>query len=435
MSTPAAPRLEEIRVLARRLGTVADLDPVVASFGDRGLVCIGEASHGTHEFYRWRADLSRRLIEERGFGWIGVEGDWPDCWRISQWVRGRADAALDAREVLRRFERWPTWMWANDDVADFLDWLRDWNLARGEQDRVGFYGLDVYSLWDSLRLIMDWLDENAPEALEAATRAWQCFQPYGQDPHRYARRAGLVPQSCEGEVVSLLVEVVRRAADRPADGDSALDVTQNAAIAVEAERYYRVMIRGDRESWNIRDRHMADTIGRLRAHHGRHSRGLVWEHNTHVGDARATDMRRAGMVNVGQLVRERYGAGEVGLVGFAAHRGTVTAAAAWGRAEEVLPVPPAQPDTHEDLLHRALGEPSLLDFGPDRDGPWLSHSAGHRAIGVVYDPRRESRNYVPTVMGARYDALVWLEDTRALHPLRHEPEPREPELETEPSGF
>jgi erythromycin esterase-like protein len=195
------------------------------------------------------------------------------------------------------------------------------------------------------------------------------------------------------------------------------------------------MIRGDRESWNIRDRHMADTIGRLRAHHGRHSRGLVWEHNTHVGDARATDMRRAGMVNVGQLVRERYGAGDVGLVGFAAHRGTVTAAAAWGRAEEVLPVPPAQPGTHEDLLHRALGEPSLLDFGPDRDGPWLSHSAGHRAIGVVYDPRRESRNYVPTVMGARYDALVWLEDTRALHPLRHEPEPREPELETEPSGF
>jgi erythromycin esterase-like protein len=427
--------VDEIRSLARRLRTVADLDPVLASLGDRRLVCIGEASHGTHEFYGWRADLSRRLIEERGFGWIGVEGDWPDCWRISRWVRGRTDTTLDAREVLRRFERWPTWMWANDDVADFLDWLRSWNLARGEDERVGFYGLDVYSLWDSLRLIMDWLAENAPEALEPATRAWQCFQPYGQDPHRYARQAGLVPQSCEREVVSLLVEVVRRAAARPSDGDSALDVTQNAAVAVEAERYYRVMIRGDRESWNIRDRHMAETIGRLDAHHGPHARGLVWEHNTHVGDARATDMRRAGMVNVGQLVRERYGADEVGLVGFASHRGTVTAATGWGRAEEVMTVPPAQPGTHEDLLHRALGEPALLTFGADRDGPWLGHSAGHRAIGVVYDPRRESRNYVPTVMGARYDALIWLEDTRALRPLRHEPEPGEPELETEPSGF
>lgn len=431
----AAGVLAEIRSLARPLTTPAHLDPLVDRLGDRRLVCIGEASHGTHEFYRWRADLSRRLIEERGFNWIGVEGDWPDCWRINRWVRGLADQDLDARSVLAGFERWPTWMWANADVADFLDWLRRWNLEQSAQQRVGFYGLDVYSLWDSLRVIMDWLDEHAPESLEAANRAWQCFLPYGEDPHRYAWSTRLVPESCESEVVSLLVEVVRRTHHLSRDGDAAFDAIQNAAVAVEAERYYRVMVRGDRESWNIRDRHMADTIGRLDAHLGADARGLVWEHNTHVGDARATDMARAGMVNVGQLVRERFGSNDVGLVGFAAHRGTVLAASAWGEAEQVLAVPPARTGSHEDLLHRALGEPALLVFEPRRASAWLSTTAGHRAIGVVYQPQREAGNYVSTVMGGRYDALLWLEDTRALVPLHHEPAPREPELETEPTGF
>jgi erythromycin esterase-like protein len=426
---------DEIRSLARPLTSAADLDPLVEKVADRRLVCLGEASHGTGDFYRWRAELSRRLIEERGFTWIGVEGDWPDCWRINRWVRGLADTELDARGVLRGFERWPTWMWANHEVADFLDWLRDWNLARGPQQRVGFYGLDVYSLWDSLRVIMDWVRVHAPAVYETASRAWLCFLPYGEDPHRYAWRTRLVPESCESQVISLLVEVVRQTRHLPGDGDSALDVTQNAAIAVEAERYYRVMVRGDRTSWNVRDRHMADTIARLDAHLGPDAKGLVWEHNTHVGDARATDMTHAGMVNVGQLVRERFGPDEVALVGFAAHRGSVVAAAAWGEPELVLPVPVARPGSHEDLLHRALGRPALLVFGPRRTGPWLSVRAGHRAIGVVYQPGREAGNYVPTVMGARYDALVWLESTEALRPLRHEPAPHEAEYETEPTGF
>ena len=427
--------LAEIRSLARPLTLPAHLDPLVDKVGDRRLVCIGEASHGTHEFYRWRGDLSRRLIEEHGFTWIGVEGDWPDCWRINRWVRGLADQDLDARGMLAGFERWPTWMWANTDVADFLDWLRRWNLERSAPQRVGFYGLDVYSLWDSLRVIMDWLEENAPESLAAATTAWQCFLPYGEDPHRYAWSTRLVPESCESEVVSLLVEVVRRTHHLSRDGDAAFNAIQNAAVAVEAERYYRVMVRGDRESWNIRDLHMADTIDRLDAHHGPHAKGLVWEHNTHVGDARATDMARAGMVNVGQLVREKFGRKNVALVGFAAHRGTVMAASAWGEPEQVMSVPPAQRRSHEDLLHRALEAPALLVFDPGRTHAWLSTPAGHRAIGVVYQPRREGGNYVPTVMGDRYDALMWFEDTTALTPLHHEQVPSEPEFETEPTGF
>ena len=195
------------------------------------------------------------------------------------------------------------------------------------------------------------------------------------------------------------------------------------------------MVRGDRESWNIRDQHMADTIDRIARHHGPRSKGLVWEHNTHVGDARATDMAHAGMVNVGQLVRERHGREGVALVGFASHRGTVLAAGSWGASEEVLAAHEGRPHSHEELLHHALGRPALLVFGQDRTGPWLSAWRGHRAIGVVYHPDRDAGNYVPTQMGGRYDALLWLEETRALRPLHHEARPVEPELETEPTGF
>jgi erythromycin esterase-like protein len=425
---------DEIRSLATPLEDAADLGRLVDRVGNAQLVCIGEASHGTSEYYRWRALLSRRLIEERSYRWIGVEGDWPDCWRINRWVRGLADEQLDAVQVLNRFERWPTWMWANTDVADFLGWLREHNLARPEAERVGFYGLDVYSLWDSLWEVMTWLESHEPKALPVAMRAWRCFQPYGEDPHRYARSTRLVPSGCEPDVVSLLVEVRRRSRLDVLD-DELFAIAQNAEVAAGAEHYYRTMVRGTRESWNVRDHHMADTVGRIVRHLGPHAKGLVWEHNTHVGDAQATDMARDGLVNVGQLLRERSEPGGVALLGFAGYRGTVLAASAWGEAETVLTVPEARPDSHEGLLHRALGAPAVLVFPEQRSGPWLGSWSGHRAIGVVYNPAREHGNYVPTRMGGRYDALIWLEDTAALRPLHHEARPTEPELETEPTGF
>lgn len=430
----ASRELSQIRSLARPLTGPAELDDLVEKFGEARFVCLGEASHGTHEYYAWRAALSRRLIAEKGFTWIGVEGDWPDCWRINGWVRGHENQGLAATDLLAGFERWPTWMWANREVADFLDWLRKWNLARSEPDRVGFYGLDVYSLWDSLRIAITWVEAHAPAALPTAMRAWQCFLPYGEDPQRYAQSTRLVPRSCEDDVVALLVEVRRRTHDELGDED-AFDAAQNAEVAAGAEHYYRAMVRGDRTSWNIRDHHMADTIDRIAARSGPRSQGLVWEHNTHLGDARATDMAMAGLVNVGQLVRERHQADGVSLVGFAGHRGSVLAAEGWGRPEHVFYVPSARDGSHEHLLHEALGRPAVLDFGEDRSGPWLEARRGHRAIGVVYDPRRETGNYVPTVMGGRYDALFWFEETTALKPLWHELPPRGPELETEPSGY
>lgn len=430
-----AQTLAQIRRLARPLAGPDDLGPVVDAVGDSRFVCLGEASHGTHEFYRWRAELSRRLVEEHGFTWVGVEGDWPDCWRINRWVRGQDHQELDAHGVLARFQRWPTWMWANADVADFLDWLHDRNLARTPANRVGFYGLDVYSLWDSLGAVLTWLDANAPDSLPAALRAWRCFLPFGEDPHRYARSTRLVPQSCEREVVDLLVEIRRRVPPAGPGDEDAFSAAQNAEVAAGAERYYRAMVRGNRTSWNVRDRHMVDTVDRLTRHLGPHSKGLVWAHNTHVGDARATDMATEGMVNVGQLVRERHAAEGVSLVGFAGHHGTVLAGSEWGAPEEVMRLPVARPGSHEDLLHRALGAPAVLLFPDDRGGPWLSRSLGHRAVGVVYAPERELANYVPTVMGSRYDALVWFEATSALRPLHHEARPEQPEYETEPTGF
>jgi len=350
-------------------------------------------------------------------------------------VRGQEHQDLDAYGILAHFERWPTWMWANEDVAEFLSWLHEWNLARPERERVGFYGLDVYSLWDSLREIISWLETNAPDSVPTALRAWLCFVPYREDPHEYGWSTRLVPETCEADVVELLVEVRRRTRSHTADDETALDAAQNAEVAANAEHYYRIMVRGDRESWNIRDHHMADTIDRLARHHGPRSKGLIWEHNTHVGDARATDMAREGLTNVGQLIRERHARDGVALVGVTSHRGSVLAADAWGTPERVLPVPEARTGSHEDLLHRALGAPAVLVFHDDRSGPWLSSWLGHRAIGVVYRPTREHGNYATTRMGGRYDALIWLERTAALRPLHHELRPQEPELETEPTGF
>ena len=384
--------------------------------GGRRLVCVGEASHGTHEFYSWRADLSRRLIEEHGFTWIGVEGDWPDCWRINRWVRGLADQELDAAGVLSTFERWPTWMWANREVADFLDWLRHRNLQRPAHERVGFYGLDVYSLWDSLRVIMDWLEEHDPEALAAASRAWQCFLPYGEDPQRYAQ------EHAPGAGV-LRVRGRRPARrGRPPDGTHAR--RRRGRLRRRPER------RGRRRtpsattgSWSGATASPGTSAtatwrtrsSRLDAHLGPGAKGLVWEHNTHVGDARATDMARAGMVNVGQLVRERFG-DQTSRWSASPH----TAAPRWRRRPGVgpsrcCPVPtgPGREAMKTCYTGRWARRPCSTSATDDR-GPWLSARAGHRAIGVVYQPRREAGNYVPTVMGGRYDALLWLENTTAL---------------------
>jgi erythromycin esterase-like protein len=403
--------------------------------GKASYVLLGEASHGTHEFYAWRAALSKRLITEKGFSFVAVEGDWPDCYRVNQFVKGRDNSGKSAKEVLHSFNRWPTWMWANREMVEFAEWLRSHNDQTSEQEKVGFYGLDVYSLWDSLYQVMGFLRRHDPASLPAARRAFQCFEPYGEDVQDYARATRWVNASCEEEVVELLTEL-RRNAHAYADKEAEFNAEQNALTLKNAEHYYRTMVHGGPESWNVRDRHMVETLNRLMSHYGMAAKAIVWEHNTHIGDARYTNMASDGMVNVGQLVREQHDQEGAVLVGFSSYQGSVIAGQEWGAPMERMIVPPARTGSWEDILHRA-GEANrlLLLASAQLSDEWLE-TRGHRAIGVVYHPEFESYgNYVPTVLAHRYDVLLHIDESRALQPL-HMKESVEHEVpETYPSGL
>lgn len=430
----------------RPLASDADLDPIVERIGDARLALLGEATHGTSEYYDWRARLSRRLIEEKGFDFVAVEGDWPDCYEVDRYVRDRPGAGANAQEVLHAFSRWPTWMWANREVVDFAEWLRAHNDRRPAERRAGFFGLDVYSLLESMEAVLGYLEGVDPAAAERARTAYGCFDPYASDVQEYAFSTRYVPDSCEEEVVAILRELRSKAGrylnaldDEPDEQlrrEALFDAQQNALVAKNAEAYYRIMVRGGPASWNLRDTHMIETLERLLAHHGPRSRGIVWEHNTHIGDARATDMAAAGMVNVGQLAREHWGERDVVLLGFASHSGSVVAGRWWGAPMEKMIVPPARNGSWEDLLHHLELGDGFFMTDVLADVPGAATRRGHRAIGVVYDPGQEKHgNYVPTALPDRYDVLVHIDRTRALDPLHFRAEANAEPPETFPSGF
>jgi erythromycin esterase-like protein len=427
--------IDEIRGMALQLEYDTDLDPLINRIGDARCVLVGEASHGTHEYYAWRAALTRRLITEHGFSFVGVEGDWPDCWQVNRCVTLADGAPEDPREVLVRFRRWPTWMWANIEVVDFCQWLRGHNATLPPERRTGFYGLDVYSLWESLRAIILHLVEHRPDYVEVALDAYRCFEPYGEDPQAYAQGTRLIPEGCSGEVLNLLTQLRDAAAPAHTDDPAELlNARQNAEVTAGAEQYYRAMVRGGPESWNGRDIHMADSLDRLLNFHGADARAVVWAHNSHVGDARATHMARYGLTNLGQLVRERHGRDQVVLVGFAGGHGEVIAASRWGAPMEIMTVPAPRPDSVEALLNEVGLDRTLFIFSDQPDADWLRAERGHRAIGVVYDPDRDHQsNYVPTRLGDRYDALCWFQRTTPIRPL-HLEAARRGDLETLPAG-
>ena len=436
----------ELRRRTQPLHDASDLDPLIDRIGDARYVLLGEASHGTSEYYTWRAELSKRLIREKGFSFVAVEGDWPDCYRVNRYAKNYPSSGATAREVLHAFERWPTWMWANEEIVDLVEWLRRYNDQRrlSEDRRVGFYGLDVYSLWDSMRAVVDYLEHIDPQLAANAKRAYRCFEPYGEDEQEYARATYLVPTSCEDEAVSVLRTLRSRAPEYAQDGREAFfNAEQNAFVAKNAELYYRTMVRAGSASWNVRDHHMVDTLDRLMAHHQQFNpdaKAIVWEHNTHIGDARFTNMASAGMVNVGQLVRQAHDEDGVVLVGFGSHHGTVIAGEEWGAPMRRMSVPDARAGSWEDVMHQALTgdlRAALLLFDGTVDGgvAALDEPIAHRAIGVVYEPDHERwGNYVPTVVPARYDAFIFIDETRALSPL-HLPVKVGEVPETFPSSF
>jgi erythromycin esterase len=466
------------------------LDQLFDLIGEARIVMLGEASHGTSEFYEYRRMISERLIRDHGFSFIAVEGDWPDCQRVHAHI---TQGTGSPREALAGYRRFPTWMWGNEEVLELVEWLRGFNeaiskhptqgkvqspkrqspktqasttdlsapdnldfghLDFGPSRSIGFHGLDVYSLYDSLKLVIEYLRRVDPNAVTVARKAYECFERFGEDPQHYAYGLRFVPASSEREVVASLSHLDRLRdiysrinPDHVDPGEAYFDARMNALVTQNAEAYYRTLIGGDAPSWNVRDRHMIQTLELLLDHYGRDSRAIVWAHNTHIGDYRATDMKRAGYVNLGGLAREQFGGDAVRLIGFGTHRGTVMAAHEWGEPPQIMNVPKAMDGSLEDLMHQVVvdgldgherrlpgsGEHSAdararLNNNPDvfiplRDLPpairyELNITLGHRAIGVVYEPRHERHGqYVPTQLADRYDGFFFIDGTRAVHPL------------------
>jgi erythromycin esterase-like protein len=426
------------------LGSVNDYDPLLDLIGNARFVLIGEASHGTHEFYRERAQITKRLIREKGFNTIAVEADWPDAYRVNRYVR-QASEDVDAIDALAGFKRFPTWMWRNADVLDFVGWLRNHNdtIKAGER-KAGFYGLDLYSLHASMAAVIAYLEKVDPAAAERARRRYACFDLYGEDGQSYGFSAGLhLRASCENEVISQLVELRQSAAAYAhRDGRLAEDdhfyAEQNAQIVRDAEQYYRTMYRGEVSSWNLRDRHMAKTLESLvnfLDRRGSSAKVVVWAHNSHLGDARATQMGGRGEWNLGQLARERYGRDAV-LVGFTTYAGTVTAASSWGAPAELKRVLPALPESYEALFHDVGVERFMLTF-PGRRVAGLGEPRLERAIGVIYRPDTErASHYFYSTLPVQFDAVIHIDRTRGVEPLERTAEwaPQAEVPETFPSG-
>lgn len=395
----------------------ADLEPLLHRLGDARLVLIGEASHGTSEFYRMRNRITRQLIRRRGFRVIAIEADWPDAARIDHYVRHFEYPPSE----WTAFSRFPTWMWRNRDVREFVDWLRDHNGNAAVPQRVAFHGLDLYSLYSSIRTVLEYLDDVDPQTAALARERYGCLTPWQSDPITYGRAALTEPyRSCEREVVRILVEISKKQREYAEhDGERFLDAMQNARLVANAERYYRTMYYGAESSWNLRDRYMFETLQALLQHHAPDNKTVVWAHNSHVGDAEATAMSSRGEFNLGHLCREEFG-GAMYAIGFGTDHGTVAAASDWDGPMEVKQVRPALDDSYEHLLHETGCGGAFLGLRTLEPGARavLATPRIERAIGVVYRPETErASHYFQAVLPRQFDEYVWVDGTRAVEPL------------------
>ncbi|MDB6058618.1 MAG: erythromycin esterase-like enzyme [Verrucomicrobiales bacterium] len=422
--------IDTVRKFASPLtGASTDYDPLLELVGDAQFVLLGESTHGTHEFYNSRAEITKRLITEKGFNVIALEADWPDALRVNRYVRG-GDQDETANEALSEFKRFPTWMWRNADMVGFMGWLRAHNATTRNHpawSKVGVYGLDLYSLHASIDAVIRYLQKMDPEAAKEARVRYSCFEHFGEDAHSYRLTASQHKSlSCEDVVVEQLVEMQKRATDLlNRDGRAAADelffAEQNALVARNAEKYYRAMYRGRPNTWNLRDTHMVDTLDRLMEHfrsQGEVPKAVVWAHNSHLGDARATQMTNRGEINVGQLMRERHGDKTV-LVGFTTATGTVTAASDWGDPAERKQVREPLQDSYEELFHDVAIPNFLLTIRLNRTlYRALAPELLERAIGVIYRPETERwSHYFSSNIAEQFDAVIHFDETQAVEPL------------------
>ena len=425
-------------------GTATDYDPLLDLVGDARFVLLGEATHGTHEFYRERAQITRRLIQEKDFTCVAVEADWPDAYRVNRYVRGLDDDPSSER-ALAGFARFPTWMWRNRDVVEFVDWLRGYNdLLPAPAQKAGFYGLDLYSMFTSTHEVMRYLEGVDPEAARRARSRYSCFDHFHEDSQRYgyATSFGMSP-TCEEQVLAQLQELRSRAIDyRSQDGPLAADAffyaEQNARLVRNAERYYRTMFQGRISSWNLRDQHMSETLDALARHLSRPDQPakiVVWEHNSHIGDARATEIGYKGELNLGQLAREHYRNDTV-LIGLTTYQGTVTAASDWDGPAQTRQVRRALPGSYEEAFHRT-GLPRFILPLRDAGSVLPSSALLERAIGVIYAPQTERQShYFYAHLAQQFDAVLHFDETRAVEPLERDAKWETGEApETYPAGI
>jgi len=396
----------------------ASLDPLLKRIGKARIVLIGEASHGTSEFYRMRALITKRLIEEKDFNIVAAEADWPDAARVDHYVRHRNIPPSE----WTAFARFPTWMWRNTEVLDFIDWLHEHNKALPYSNQTGFYGLDLYSLYNSVRAVVDYLEDVDPDLAIVARKRYGCLSPWEADPAAYGHAALTgAYRSCEKNVVHMLAELHKKRLEYAYnDGERFLDAAQNAQLVTNAERYYRVMYYGSRASWNLRDSHMFDALLNVMKYHGESAKAIVWAHNSHIGDASATEMSSRGEHNIGQLCREKFGE-ESYSIGFGTDHGTVAAASNWNGPMEVKQVRPSHPQSYERLFHLTNIPGLILPMHAEQNGDLyaqLSKPKLERAIGVIYRPETElASHYFEAVLPRQFDEYIWIDQTRAITPL------------------
>jgi protein-L-isoaspartate(D-aspartate) O-methyltransferase len=419
-SKPAERQLAQI--IARSCSTFdaiedADLAPLLARIGEAKIVLLGEASHGTSEFYRMRERISRELIERKGFTFVAIEGDWPDAARVDRYVR---QAGHEAREW-EAFARFPTWMWRNEEVRVFIDWLHEHNAGLEPQTRTAFYGLDMYSLYTSIREVLRYLDRIDPETARIARERYGCLTPWQSDPAAYGHAAiSGAYRACEMEVVGMLQEILNKQnIYMTNDGERYLDAVQNARLVADAEHYYRAMFYGSRSSWNLRDSHMFETLKALLQFHSRDSKAIVWAHNSHIGNAASTEMSARGEFNIGELCKNEFG-DRAYAIGFGTHAGTVAAATDWDGPMEIKTVRPSHPRSYERACHDSGKPRFMLPLRGDRTGAReaLMKPRLERAIGVIYRPQTElASHYFEAVLPLQFDEYIWFDETSAVKPF------------------
>jgi protein-L-isoaspartate(D-aspartate) O-methyltransferase len=431
---PAQSLSERIAASAERFESIedADLEALLARIGDAKVVLLGEATHGTSEFYRMRARITQALIERKGFGIVAVEADWPDASKIDHYVRHRETPSAQ----WKAFTRFPQWMWRNVEVETFIDWLREYNVAHPYQQRVGFYGLDLYSLYTSIDAVLHYLEDVDPEAAAIARMRYGCLTPWESDPATYGRMTltGRY-RECETDVAAMLADMMRsRAQYSASDGERFADAVHNARVVANAERYYRIMYYGSAESWNLRDTHMYETLRELLRTGGPQAKAVVWEHNSHIGDARHTEMSARGELNVGQLCRQQFGR-DAYLLGFGTDNGTVAAADNWDAPMRVMEIKPSHAESYERQCHESRAPSFLLPLRPDDDlRRELLTPRLERAIGVIYRPETElPSHYFQAVLPRQFDEYCWCDRTNAVTALGSKPRPGMPD--TYPFGL